>query len=129
MYWLWIGKRRGDSLRRFCFWVGESIPQGLKPWSVRLPSIAGVKTPAYLPVVALLTGGDGDGQAVDVGGQRAGGVGGVGAGGIFQAVEVDVEGAGLVDAVGGEAGVEEAGGLVGGGAAGGGWTGALACAA
>ena len=70
-------------------------------------------------VIPLLSGGDGDGQAVDVGGQGAGGVGGVGARGIFEAVEVDVEGAGLVDAVGGEARVEEAGGFVGGGAAGG----------
>ena len=68
--------------------------------------------------VAFFAGGDGDGEAVLVGGEGAGGVGGVAAGRVVGEVEVDDEGAGFVDAVGGEAGGEEAAGAVGGGAAG-----------
>jgi hypothetical protein len=69
--------------------------------------------------VTLFACGDGNGQAILVWRQRAGGVGGVAAGRVVGVVEVDDEGAGLVDAVGGEGGGEEAARAVGGGAAGG----------
>ena len=58
-------------------------------------------------------------QPVLFGRQRAGGVSGVGAGRVLQAVEVEREMTGLVESVVGEIGVEEAGGSVAGGSAGG----------
>ena len=55
--------------------------------------------------------------AVGFGGERVGGVGGVAAGRVVGVVEVEDDGAGFVEAVGGEGGIEETAGTVGGGAA------------
>src|SRR5208337_4813412 len=58
---------------------------------------------------------EGDGQPVLLRRQRAGGPGGVGAGGVLQAVEVEQQLAGSGEAVVRDLGVEEAAGAVGGG--------------
>ena len=63
--------------------------------------------------VALLAGFDGDGQAVLLGWERAGGVGRVSAGRVVELVEVEGDGAGLREAVVGDAGGEEAAAAVG----------------
>jgi hypothetical protein len=68
--------------------------------------------------VALFSGGNGDGKTVLFWGQRAGGVGRVGAGRIFKLVEVELEDAGAGEAVVGQAGVQETRGFIGGGLAG-----------
>ena len=62
----------------------------------------------WLVGVALFAGRDGDGQAVLFRGQGAGGVGSVGAGRVFELVEVELEDTGVREAMVGQAGVEEA---------------------
>src|SRR5260370_31377641 len=70
-------------------------------------------------MVALLAYGAGNGKAVLFWRKGAGGERGVGAGGIFEAIEIEEEFSGVVEPVIGEAGVEEAAGGVGLGGAGG----------
>lgn len=65
-------------------------------------------------MIALLAGGQGDGQAIPLRGERAGGKGSVGAWRIFEVVEIEDELAGLLNAVGWETGVEKAAGAIGG---------------
>src|SRR5216683_3720798 len=72
-----------------------------------------------LLMVALLADGERNGKAVLFWRKRAGGERGVGAGGIFEAIEIEEEFAGVVEPVIGEAGGEEAAGGVGLGGAGG----------
>src|SRR6266852_5792732 len=69
-------------------------------------------------MVALLAYGKRDGKAVAGRRERACRVGSVGARRIFKAIEIEHELAGFIEAVGGEAGVEKAAGLVSGGGAG-----------
>jgi len=69
-------------------------------------------------VVALLAHGEGDGEAISLRRERAGGEGRVGTRRIFEVVEIEDELARFVYAVGRETGVEEAASAVGGGAAG-----------
>src|SRR5260370_1424478 len=63
-----------------------------------------------LLMVALLADGERNGKAVLFWRKRAGGERGVGAGGIFEAIEIEEEFSGMVEPVIGEAGVEEAAG-------------------
>src|SRR6266849_4214650 len=70
-------------------------------------------------MVALLADGEGNGKAVLFWGKGAGGERGVRAGGIFEAIEIEEEFSGVVEAVIGEAGIEEAASAVGLGGAGG----------
>lgn len=70
-------------------------------------------------VVALFAGGKRDGQAIAGRRKRARRVRSVGAGGIFEFVEIENKFAGLAESVGGEAGIEKTAGRIGGGGAGG----------
>ena len=70
-------------------------------------------------MVALFAYGEGDGHAISGGRKRAGGIGSVGAGRIFETIEIENEGAGFVEAVIGKNGVEKTAGVIGGGGAGG----------
>ena len=63
--------------------------------------------------VAFFAGVEGDGETVLLGRQGAGGEGGIGAGGILEAIEVEFEDSLLGEAVGGQAGMQVAGGCVG----------------
>jgi len=65
-------------------------------------------------VIALLSDGEGDGEAVAGWRKRAGGEGSVGARRIFEVIEIENKFARFVEAVGGEAGIEEAASTVGG---------------
>src|SRR5712692_7706405 len=69
-------------------------------------------------MVALLAGGKRDGKTVARRRERAGRVGSVGARWIFKAIEIEHELAGVVEAVGGKAGIEKTAGAVCGGGAG-----------
>src|SRR6266849_3266559 len=69
-------------------------------------------------MVALLAGGKRDGKTVARRRERAGRVGSVGARWIFKAIEIKHELAGVVEAVGGKAGIEKTAGAVCGGRAG-----------
>ncbi len=69
-------------------------------------------------LVALLADGKGDRKPVARWGKGAGGKGSVGARRIFEAIEIEDEFAGFVEAARGEAGIEEAAGAVGGSGAG-----------
>jgi len=70
-------------------------------------------------VITLLADGEGDGEAVAGWGKRAGGEGSVGARWIFEVIEIEDKFARFVEAVGGEAGIEETASAVGGRRAGG----------
>lgn len=65
-------------------------------------------------VVALLTNGKSNGEPVAGWGKRTGGEGRVGAGRIFQVIEIEDKLAGFIEAIGRQAGIEEAAGSVGG---------------
>ncbi len=65
-------------------------------------------------MIALLADGERNGNPVARRGERAGRVGSVGTRGIFEAIEIEHELAGFIEAVGGEAGIEKAAGAVSG---------------
>ena len=73
-----------------------------------------LKTENCSIVIALLADGKRDGKPVALRRERAGRVGSVGTRGIFKAIEIEYELAGFIEAVGGEAGIEEAAGTVSG---------------
>src|ERR1700686_4607327 len=72
-----------------------------------------------LLMVALLAYREGDGKTVLFWREGAGGEGSVGAGGVLEAIEIEEEFAGVVEAMIGKGGIEKAAGAVGGGGAGG----------
>src|SRR4029077_8467134 len=78
-----------------------------------MPLISSVSRHVSLVMVALLAHREGNGQAILRGRQRAGGGGGGGAGRILQAVEVEHQFAGFVEAVVRESGIQEPASAIG----------------